>query len=821
MKSIDLGGAWKFRGIRPPGALPQCVNRKAFKWMSASVPGTVHTDLMAHGIIGDPFYRMQENDVQWVDSIGWEYRREFNVPGELLREREVDLVARGLDTFATLRCNGRLLGRAEDMFVGHRFAVRHLLREGRNTLSVVFDSPVERSKRLEKKHGALEVALEPHRVYTRKAQYSFGWDWGPKLTTSGIWRGIGLEAYSRGRLVDPCAQVLSATPAAAVVRLAAGVRRQGRGPLALRVFLGGPDRAAEYACDVRGNTVRFTVRVSDPHLWWPNGHGAQPIYTAVFTLLDGDEVLDEQAVRFGIRTVKLIQEKDGQGRSFILAVNGRRIFCKGADWIPSDSFLPRIPHATYDRLLRMARDANMNIIRVWGGGIYEKDVFYDLCDRLGLMVWQDFMFACGEYPETPAFLALVRDEAEKAVTRLRNHPSIVLWCGNNECEWLYCTEHPGASPDAMSGARIFRDLLPAVVRKLDGTRPYWRSSPFGDGFPNSESNGNHHQWHVWSEWKDYPQYEKDNARFVTEFGFQGPACGSTMEAVTLPGDRHPQSRVMEHHNKQVAGTERVLRFLAAHHALPVSFDDFIKKGQLVQAEALKTAAEHWRRRKYGTAGVLFWQLNDCWPVTSWSVIDSALRPKAAYYFARRFYAPVLASIRRGENGAEIWVTSDLPLPLAADLEVSLIAFSGKVLKRMRRPVRLRGDASAKIAEVAWVGGDGAPLDRYLRVRLSTEDGLVSENRLYVAEPKHLPLPDPALTWSVSRTSARLFAVTVHAGRLARGVRVEVEGESVLFDDNVFDLDGGTSKTVSCGSLLTFPEFRRRLRVGALREAPSA
>jgi len=819
MKSIDLGGAWKFRGLRPSGSLPRGVNTKAFRWMDATVPGTVHTDLIARGIIGDPFYRMQENQVQWVDALRWEYRTDFQVPVGMLRERAVDLVARGLDTFATVRCNGRRVGTSADMFVEHRFPLRRFLRPGRNTLSIVFDSPVLRSKQMEKEHGPLEVVLEPHRAFARKAQYSFGWDWGPKLTTSGIWRAISLEAYSGGRLIDPVAQVLSATPGEAVIRLAAGVRRHGVRPLSVRVFLGGPDRAAEYTREVRGGGIRFTVRIPDPHLWWPNGHGAQPIYSAVFTLLDGGEVLDEQAVRFGIRTVRLLQEKDAGGKSFILVVNDRRIFCKGADWIPSDNFIPRIPHATYDRLLRMARDANMNIIRVWGGGIYEEDVFYDLCDRLGLMVWQDFMFACGEYPETPSFLRLVLEEAEKAVTRLRNHPSIVLWCGNNECEWLYCTEHPGSSPDDMTGAKIFRDVLPAVVRRLDPTRPYWRSSPFGEGFPNSEATGNHHQWHVWSEWKDYPEYEKDSSRFVTEFGFQGPAAVSTFAAVTVPGDRHPQSPVIEHHNKQVAGTERVIRFMAAHHSLPRSFEEFVVKGQHVQAEALKTAAEHWRRRKYGTAGVLFWQLNDCWPVTSWSVIDSALRPKAAYYYARRFYAPVLVSIRKREGAQEIWVTSDLPVPLTAEVEVALMAFSGKTIRRKRRPVRLKPDASLNVTEVRWIG-EGARADRYLRVRLLTRDGVIGENRLYAAEPKHLPLPDPGLRWSVAQMSRRLFAVTVRARRLARAVRLEVDREDVMFDDNAFDLDGGAAKTVVCSTGLTIRALRRRLRVEALRGAES-
>ena len=815
MKKLDLGGAWKFRGLAGSGA-QDTRHRKAFRWLDASVPGTVHTDLMACGLIPDPFYRMQENDVQWVDGVGWEYRKEFTVPRAFLEERAVDLVAGGLDTYATIRCNGRIVGSTADMFVEHRFPVRRFLREGKNVLTILFDSPVIRAKRLEKEHGRLGVALESHRAYVRKAQYSYSWDWGPMLTTSGIWRGIALEAFA-GRLVNPSAKVVSVTGAKAVIRFSAGVSARVRRPLSLRVSLGGPDRAAEYTHEVLDGEVHFTVAVPDPHLWWPSGHGEQPLYTAVFTLSAGEEVLDERQIRFGIRSVRLLQTRDAQGKSFIVEVNGRKIFCKGADWIPSDSFIPRIAPSTYDRLLRMAKDANMNMLRVWGGGFYEQDVFYDLCDRLGLMVWQDFMFACGEYPEQPWFLRQVRDEAEKAVARLRNHPSIVLWCGNNECEWLFCTGNPGKTPDDMTGAKIFRDLLPSVVRKLDGTRPYWRSSPFGEGSPNDESNGNHHQWRVWSDWIDYPEYEKDNARFVTEFGFQGPANLATLREVTLPRDRDPQSEVLEFHNKQVEGTERLIRFIAAHHRIPDTLEDFVMKGQLVQGEALKRAAEHWRRRKYGTAGVLFWQLNDCWPVNSWSVIDSRLRPKAAYYFARRFFSPVLVSIRRTGPGLEIWITSDLPVPVAGTLEVSLVSFGGKTVLKEKDLLRMESDASVRIRTMNWNDLHAYDLKRYyVLARFAAETGELSENRHYFVEQKHIGLPDPGLSVSVARTGGMSFAVTLRAKRLARDVRLEVEGTDVEFDDNVFDIDGGSVKTVHCRSEISLWLFRRRLNVCSQR-----
>ncbi len=562
--------------------------------------------------------------------------------------------------------------------------------------------------------------------------------------------------------------------------------------------------------------MEFRLRVPRPHLWWPNGYGDHPLYVALFTLLDGDEVLQEQEIRFGIRTVRLVQEADREGRSFVFEVNGKKIFCKGADWIPSDSFIPRIKGSTYTTLLTMAQDAHMNMIRVWGGGIYEQDAFYEACDRLGLMVWQDFMFACGEYPEVPWFLRLVRDEAEKAVRRLRNHASIVVWCGNNECEWLFCTENPDKGPDDMRGAKIFREILPAVIKREDGTRPYWRSSPFGTGFPNDESNGNHHQWHVWSLWKDYPEYENDRARFVTEFGFQAPANLTTMEAVTVKADRHPQSEVVEHHNKQVEGPERLMRFLAAHHTLPVSFKDFLVKGQLVQAEALKCAAEHWRRRKFRTAGVLFWQLNDCWPVSSWAVIDSALRPKAAYYFARRFFAPVLVSFRKDPHGLELWSTSDLMKQLKGDLRIAIRSFSGRVLWKWSAKVALPANSSRKVpgfilpdlpAEVRRTA--------YVHAELLQKGRLVAENRHFFEEPKHLLLSKPMIRVAVGVKKDGSFVARLSCRALARYVSIEIPGRDVLFEDNYFDLDPGKRKSVTfrCGENLS--TVRRKIRVTPL------
>jgi beta-mannosidase len=533
--------------------------------------------------------------------------------------------------------------------------------------------------------------------------------------------------------------------------------------------------------------------------------------------LHGDQEVQHLMVPFALRAVRLLQEKDRDGRSFVFEINGRKVFCKGADWIPGDNFLPRMSEDKCRRLLGMAREANMNMVRVWGGGVYEDDFFYSECDRLGLMVWQDFMYACAEYPDEPWFTKGATIEAQQTVRRLRNHPSVVLWCGNNECEWNYCTQHPGMKPDDMHGALIFGKILPRVCSEEDGSRPYWRSSPFGPGFPNAEASGNHHQWEVWSAWKDYPEYRKDTARFVTEFGFQAPAHAATWREVLEPRDHHPQSPVMEHHNKQVDGTERLFRFQAAHYKTSDGFSDFVYQGQLVQAEALKCAVEHWRRRKWRTAGTLFWQLNDCWPVSSWAVIDSGLRPKAAYFYAKKFFAPVLLSLRQEPHGTEVWLTSDRHRALTGALALSIRSFGGDVLWTHSRAVRLGAQASTCVYRIG--SAEVQPEDRrttYILAQLKDGDDIMAENRLFFYEPKHLVLPIPSLDLTIRTTGPDMHSVVIASDMLARNVELDNPEGDIDVDDNFFDVDAGAEKTVQVKSHLSSDELRRSLKVRWLR-----
>ncbi len=831
-KKIVLNGTWRFKAINAYHTLPQ-KKRAVQQWMDAKVPGTVHMDLLAGksreagsrtaGKIPDPFYRMNENEVQWVDSQQWLYQRGFIVSPSLLKEKKIVLVAEGLDTYAEISINGKFVADTSNMFVEHRLDIRRYLKAGKNRIEILFDSPTVRSKSIEKKFGPLKVANDPHRAYVRKAQYSFGWDWGPRLTTSGIWRNIFIEAYSHPCLRHPFAKIVSLSKSAAIVDVSVDIDPPASRHSMLRSFVASNISSIECTVQVMGKHAHVRMTIPNPQLWWPNGYGGQPMYTAVLTLLQNGEATDEVEFSFALRTVRLVQDKDAEGKSFIFEINGKKIFCKGADWIPSDSFIPRIADSTYQRLLALAKDAHMNILRVWGGGIYEQDIFYELCDRLGLMVWQDFMYACGEYPQQPWFLREAKIEAEKAVTRLRNHPSIIMWCGNNECEWLFCMENPGSSPDDMTGAKIFRDILPSVCGTFDGTRPYWRSSPFGAGFPNDESNGNHHQWQVWSAWKDYRHYENDYARFVTEFGFQAPANRGTLEEVSRSEDRTPQSLFMEHHNKQIEGQERLFRFQSAHYMLDSDFDGFIYQGQLVQAEALKTAIEHWRRRKFNTAGALFWQLNDCWPVSSWAVVDSALRPKAGYYFAKKFYAPVLVSFKRFEKGAEVWLTNDTFERRGGMLTISLCSFNGKIRPKAKQP-----EAEAWKKKIpASVSGNSSrccetlvfgklPVDdassQYLHVDFSIGGTSVSENRLFFAEPKYFNLSVPKIGAVVKTIEPHLFSLSLRSNAFVKNLRLEVNHSDAEFDDNYFDLDAGETKTVQVISELSEAQLWKRLRL---------
>ncbi|CUU03246.1 beta-mannosidase [Candidatus Thermokryptus mobilis] len=814
-KIIDLNGEWEFK-VCSESFIPDELKRKLFNWQVAFVPGVVHLDLLRSGLIPDPFFETNENLVQWVDKVDWVYRKRFIVDFDFSDFHSVKLTFEGLDTVGTVKLNGLEIGSFENMFISYSFDVKGNLNQGENEVEVVFKAPTFVAKELENKYGKLLVELASHRVYLRKAQYSFGWDWGPILTTSGIWKPVYIEFLKFARIKNVWFKTVSISSSKADIFTEIEIEKftDDDIDLVLTVLSEGEKIYERKFVQKGGDRVRgHRFEIYEPRLWFPSGYGEQALYNAVVEIFKGGELIDRVEKKFGIRTVRLIQEKDEDGESFIFEVNGEKIFCKGANWIPADSFLPRVRKDDYDKLLEMAKEANLNMLRVWGGGIYEDDYFYEKCDELGIMIWQDFMFACASYPEFQEFIENVKNEAIQVVKRLRNHPSIVIWCGNNENEWIW-VDKTGKSPDEMPGASIFNEILPSVCDSYDGTRPYWRSSPWGKNYPNSETDGNHHQWKVWSGWLDYKNYEFVKARFITEFGFQSPPHVKTLNEVIKPENRDFNSPSIHHRNKQVEGIERLFRFLIAHHKVVSDFEELIYRMQLNQAEAIKFAVENWRVRKFKTSGTIFWQWNDPWPVISWSAIDYKRRPKALYFFAKKFFSPVLLVIKKVEDRAQIFIVNDLLNPISCGVIIKTMTTRGEVKFFSKFNASVRGNDVALALDVplSELKVEDFKTD-YIYAKLEVDGSVIAENSLYLTEPKFLKLKNPGLRYKLIKSDEETLTLRITSSGLAKSVFINFEnGDDIWLSDNFFDVHPSATVEIKVKSNKSVAELLRSLRI---------
>lgn len=656
MLKIPIDSNWKFKLSESSGSanIPLEILKHIRKWNDATIPGTVHTDLLNNKLINDPFFSDNELKLKWVAECDWLYETKFNLPENYKVSTPLNLVFEGIDTVAEIFLNGVKLADVENMFRRYSFDITGTLKPKKNVLSVVLYSAVRTGRVLEEKYGKLPVALSSERVYLRKAQYSFGWDWGPSFPTSGIWKNVYLQQIPPVELALLVFNTLDVNGDSAKVEIKIGIDGNVRDVSKIKLSI--ENAGSEINTEIlhpETSEIISIINVHHPKLWYPNGEGEQPLYNLLVEIFSNDgAIIDSKNRKVGIRKIELKLEEDNDP-TFRFIINGKEIFSRGANWIPADSFLTRITSKKYYTLLKLARDANMNMIRVWGGGIYESDYFYEMCDELGLLVWQDFLFACGGYPEHKEFLKNVKVEVEQNVSRLQYHACIAIWCGNNENEWIWY-QNQKTSYKEMPGYKIYHELLPVLMKSLDPQRPYWPSSPFGEGEnPNLQGSGNNHQWNIWSNWIDYDMVKNDQSLFVTEFGFQGPANISTMNKVIPPKSRKTFDRIFEHHNKQVEGTERIFRFMASHLPVRNGWEDFIYLGQLNQALALKTCVEHWRSNFPQTNGTIIWQLNDCWPVTSWALVDSNLTPKIAYHVIKNSFLQSLVTFVKKENAAEV------------------------------------------------------------------------------------------------------------------------------------------------------------------------
>ncbi len=816
----DLTGTWEVKEASSTDAAAEA--EAPGEWLEAAVPGCIHLDLMRAGRIPDPFHGFNDLDVQWVAQRHWLYRRRFACKEGLSGHRRVELVCEGIDTFARVLLNGQELGRADNMFHPWRWDVTGLLRDGQNELLLLIESPKKVGAALMEEHGRMKLwdPQTPERPYVRKAQYEGGWDWAPNLNTSGIWRPIRLEACNAGRLADVCARIDWSDPDVPVVKVSVELEALAACGAEVRARLIGPEdgREATASADLEPGTgtVELSLPVEQPRLWWPAGMGEPALYELKVAAYLGEERVGERCMEIGLRRVELREEEDDEpGTSFVLHVNGEPVFCRGANWVPADSFLPRVTAERYEELVGRAAEANMNMLRVWGGGIYEHEAFYRACDRLGIMVWQDFMFACAAYPDhLDWFGESVRVEAEHQVRRLRNHPCVALWCGNNENYQLM------RQTDTDGGVRLYEDVLPEVCERLDPTRPYRRSSPYGGEDPNDPTRGDQHAWGVWHGLAHPESHRRHNGRFISEFGVQAPANLETIRQCIPASGHDTLSRAMEHHNRMHEGTTRMYRYLSALFRVPGEFADAVYMLQLTQAECIRTAVEHWRSRKFRTAGALFWQHNDCWPCTSWSCLDYDGRPKALWHAARRFFAPLLPvlDVRDGQFTARI--VNDAREPFSGHLVCGLSDLEGDQQWLHREAVEVPPNGVLLALEQPMEELDlRMPQERYLWCRLLQDEREVARSVWTLLPTKHVELRVPEWQIEVERTGERAFAVELTGGTFARGVWLRLEGEEGEFSDNFFDAlpEVPIEVTLETTRQMAPEEVHRRLRVRSVAE----
>ncbi|KAI0723105.1 glycoside hydrolase family 2 protein [Earliella scabrosa] len=820
------------------------------EWLpTQSFPTTVHVELLAHKKIPDPFIGLHEWDVQWIGEVEWAFRTTFSASEAEIASENVDLVFDGLDTFAVVELNGHKILETENQFIAHRVPVKEHLKAGDNTLLLTFSSAFRKGRALEKEHGKLNLWNgDSSRLHVRKAQYNYGWDWGPVLMTAGPWKPIRLETYTT-RISDVDIRPRVDEKLSATIDVAFELSKDDHSIANVSV----KDPEGKVIVDQSNLPIKsqraeahFKLSPGVFELWYPVGYGKQPLYTVEVEIKDKDgKLLDTRTQKFAFRRAIVVQDElEGQeGRSFLFEINNIRVFCGGSNWIPADSFLTRLTAEKYRAWLQLLVDGNQNMVRIWGGGIYEADAFYDICDELGILVWQDFMFGCGQYPAYDSFTQSVEIEAEQNVKRLRHHPSIVIFAGNNEdyqvaeslkLELDYSDEKSDFRKTNFPARYIYERLLPSVVERLCDIH-YHRSSPYS-GFgkvTTDKTYGDLHQWNVWhGSQEPWHNWDILAGRFVSEFGMQGYPNIRTVD-YWLGGDRserYPQSRTNCNHNKADGFERRIELYLMENFKHAFDIESYVYYTQVMQAETLASAYRLWRRNWKGrgkeyTAGALVWQINDCWPVTSWAIVDYFLRPKPAYFAIKRELRPHTVGMTRKEKKTfaddasaafftvetvlEIWGTNSTLEPKRATLEVTAFDLHAPDWREgFSQDVVLAPNAATEL----WAGAlPGQPVRTKLSdvpktiivsARLLDADGTVLGRYSNWPEPfKYIHFPtreEVGLELSVSADGAH---VTLSTKRPIKGIVLDVEGDADAdWSDQAIDLVPGDAQTVAVKGL---------------------
>ena len=810
-------------------------------WYKADVPGVVHTDLMANGIIEDPFYRLNERAVQWIDKEDWIYETEFTGHDKIVTRENQQIVFKGLDTYADVYLNDSLILKANNMFLEWKTNVKGILKAGKNKLKVYFHSPVKIDM---PKWEALPYQLKADNdqsenggllnrkigIFARKAGYHYGWDWGPRLVTSGIWRPVYLEAWDNIKIEN--VHIIQKEVSSERANLTSAVEIiSSRNIKNAIITIKADERLIATKCaDLKKglNEFRLDYTIKEPQLWWSNGLGNPYLYKFTTAVSLENHISDSISCNLGIRSLKVIADKDKYGRSLYFELNGKPVFMKGANYIPGDNFLPRITPEKYEKAILDAKNANMNMLRVWGGGIYEDDLFYDFCDKHGILVWQDFMFACALYPGDKAFTESVKQEAIYNVKRLRNHPCLALWCGNNEnidawFGWGWKKEY-----EAMENGyadKLWNDLynlyfrlLPQVVEEYGGGTGYRGSSPIA--YPDKKSDGIHGDSHFWGVWHGnmpISQYNKERSRFFSEYGFQAfPEFESVKMYAPLKEDHRIDSEVMMSHQRGgIAANNKIKEYMLKSYNKPKDFESFLYVGMLLQGDAIKTAMEAHRRDMPYCMGSLFWQHNDCWPVASWSSRDYYGRWKAQHYFARKAYDMILVSPVVMDGQLTVHLVSDYLKPVRGKFTLKVMDMEGNIIYSKAETTKTPVNSSKLIfkSDIKKISGNASFNDIIIYTEFQTSNKTYT-NIAYTAEQKFMNYRPANIKWKIKKINDG-YELLLTSEVFARGVFLSLPGIDSFFEDNYFDLLPHSPKVIKLRSSKTLNEIDQQIKVTSL------
>ena len=830
--TVEISENWEFK------------NNVDSLWFEASVPGDVHTDLLNNELIKDPFYRLNEHDVQWIDKTDWEYKTEFELSKNDINSDFIGLELQGIDTYSSIYLNDSLIATTDNMFVGKTADIKKYSKVGKNKLYVKLFSPINKGVIL---HDSLGYDISSFNandlaeigkvdgnkrvsVFTRKAPYHYGWDWGPRLVTSGIWQPINLKTWNYFNIQDLYIRQKSLNENANLVAEIELESSLEIDEMISEIYVNNKKISTDFVYVNQGtNKIEIPFTIKDYELWWPNGMGNQTMYE-IKVKLKSKNNYTTSSKRIGLREINLVTSADSIGNNFYFEVNKKPVFMKGVNYIPQDIFLNRVSDDKYEELLQAAVDANMNMIRVWGGGIYEKEIFYNLCDEKGLLVWQDFMFACAMYPGDDDFLKSVEQEAEYNVKRLRGHPSIALWCGNNEVRsawknWGWEKDViENQSPEIASKISkayddIFHKILPKVVKKFDNSTAYWPSSPGSNSFGGTESytSGDAHYWGVWWGKEDFESYNKKVPRFMSEYGFQSFPEFSSVDKYTNETDYNIYSEVMKSHQRSSIGNSTIEDYMFRDYNKPNSFAGYLYVSQILQAYGVSIGMESHRRNKGYSMGSLYWQLNDCWPVASWSSIDYYGKWKALHYSTKKAFQPILISFYKTENQLELHVISDLYEAQEVSLNLTILSLDGEILFQKNKDYILDPDSTIKVEslDVDWLNNNFDINNSLVSASLFKNEKEISSNIYYMSSFKDLKLKNPIIEYEITELHD-VFEINLKSKSLVKNIFVDIDSKN-NFSDNYFDMLPGKKYVISIKkeTNLTLIDIKKRIKLLSL------